>query len=82
MTKYLIDNWKQAYKMLSIWVAIACITFAEALSQAQQLTILGWFGMGREDALGFAGGLFIVARLIRQFGPREALPQPVTPPQA
>lgn len=77
MNKILIDNWRQIPKMLSAWVAFACIAFSELLSPAQQIEVLRVLHIPEDKVLGIVGILFLVSRALKQFGP--ALKQP-TPP--
>lgn len=67
MNKYIIDNWKQIPKMLSAWVAFACIAFSELLSPAQQIEVLRILHIPEDKVLGVVGILFLVSRGLKQF---------------
>lgn len=74
MTKYLIDNWRDVPKMLSAWVAFACIAFAELLSAEQQIAVLKVLHVPEDRVLGIVGILFLVSRVLKQF--RKPPPTP------
>jgi len=67
MTKYLIDNWRDVPKMLSAWVAFACIAFSELLSAEQQVEVLKLLHVPEDRVLGLVGIIFLVSRTIKQF---------------
>lgn len=79
MNKYIIDNWKQIPKMLSAWVAFACIAFSELLSPAQQIEVLRILHIPEDKVLGVVGILFLASRALKQF--RAPLPPPPTTPE-
>lgn len=77
MNKVFIDNWKQIPKMLSAWVAFACIGFSELLSPAQQIEVLRVLHIPEDKILGIVGILFLVSRALKQFSrPASAPPAP------
>lgn len=77
MNKILIDNWRQIPRMLSAWVAFACIAFSELLSPAQQIEVLRILHIPEDKVLGAVGILFLVSRALKQFSrPASALPAP------
>ena len=76
MNKLFIDNWKQIPKMLSAWVAFACITYSELLSASQQIEVLRVLHIPEEKVLGVVGILFLVSRALKQFGPAFTPPKP------
>lgn len=79
MTKYLIDNWRDVPKMLSAWVAFACISFSELLTQSQQLEVLKLLHIPEDKLLGVVGALFLVTRVLKQF--RKTTPAPAPTPE-
>ena len=60
-----IDNWRQAWRMLSVQLAAAAILFG-VLPPDQQAALLGVLGLQPEHVPAALGALFILARLIGQ----------------
>lgn len=81
MNTLFIDNWKQIPKMLSAWVAFACVGFSELLSPTQQIEVLRALHIPEDKVLGVVGILFLIGRALKQFGPRvTAAPAPADAP--
>ncbi len=65
ISKYLIDNWREAPKMLSFWACWLAIAWG-TLSLGDQTAILEWAGIPQERVPAVIGGLVLLARFIKQ----------------
>lgn len=61
----LIDNWRSAWRMLSVQIAALAIIFG-ALPVDQQSAILAWLGLAPERIPAVMGVAVILARVIGQ----------------
>jgi hypothetical protein len=61
----LINNWRSAWRMLSVQVAALAVIFG-ALPADQQAAILAWIGLAPERIPAVMGLAVIVARIIGQ----------------
>lgn len=61
----LIDNWRRAWRLLSVQVAAAAVAWS-ALPPDVQTAVLGTLGVSPERVPGILGLLVIVARLVDQ----------------
>ena len=61
----IISNWREAWRMASIWVATAAI-YLGALPEQTQAEILGLIGLEPSRIPAVIGVLVIVARLVKQ----------------
>jgi hypothetical protein len=61
----IITNWREAWRMASIWVAGAAVAFG-ALPTDTQAAMLGMVGLEPSRIPAVIGVLVIVARLVKQ----------------
>lgn len=67
----LIDNWRKAHKMLTVWVGLAAVSFG-VLPLDQQAAILAMLHVPAERIPAVLGLVFLAARFTRQPSTKEA----------
>lgn len=65
MSKFLVEDWRDAWKWLSVQFSTFLIIWA-ALPADMQNAILGLFGLDQSKLMGLMGVAIIVGRLIQQ----------------
>lgn len=66
MSKFIVPNWTEAWKWLSMWLSLAAVVFG-TLDQPTQAAVLTWFfGLSVERVPAVVGLLIMVSRMINQ----------------
>lgn len=76
LSTLLIDNWREAPKMLSFWAAMLAVAWG-SMPPDVQASVLAWLGMPAERIPAVLGVLMLLARLIKQ----KSTPAPKDPEQ-
>jgi hypothetical protein len=76
MTKFLVEDWRDAWKWLSVQISSLLIVWA-SIPEKQQDAVLGLLGLDQSKLMGIVGVAIILGRLIQQQQAR--VPPPKVP---